>query len=71
MKRSNNELQIKVLEEEVNTLKSQINQLATLHTDLSDKLDEFTKNKHEEKEIVEQICVKKDKFKCNICGCTL
>ena len=40
-KRSNNELQIKVLEDEVNTLKSQINQLATLYTELSDQFDEF------------------------------
>ena len=45
IKRSKNELQIKVLEDEVNTLKSQINQLATLYTDLSDKFDEFTKNR--------------------------
>ena len=59
LKRSSNELQIKMLEDEVKTLKSHIDQLATLYTDLSDKFDEITQNKHDAKEVIEQIGVKK------------
>ena len=49
LNKSSNELQIKILEDEVKTLKSQIDQLATLYTYLSDKVDEITQNKHEAK----------------------
>ena len=70
LKRSSNELQIKMLEDEVKTLKSHIDQLATLYTDLSDKFDKVTQNKHKAKQVIGQIGENKDKFKCNVCEFT-
>ena len=71
LKRSNNELKIRIPEDEVQTLKSQINKLATLYTDLSDTFDEITNNKHVANEAVEQIVAQQSKFQCNMCECTL
>ena len=70
LERSSNELQIQMLEDKVKTLKSHIDQLASLYTDLSDKFDKITQNKHEATEDIEQIGVKTHKFKSNICEST-
>ena len=70
LKESCNELKIKILEEEVKTLKSQIGQLATLYTEVSDKLEEITKDKVNAESTAKNTPVKISKHKCNMCEYT-